>query len=101
VLSYVLAGLDLNRGNIFYFIVGWLVVCIGRFVYKFLGIQLVCGIVLFRAVIIMFVAVGVVLIVGTCCTSVISAAPICTSSRSYLWTSQQVLSEHGFGGTVV
>jgi hypothetical protein len=38
-----------------------------------------CGIILFKAVIVLFVAVGVVLVVDTCCTSVISAAPICTS----------------------
>jgi hypothetical protein len=39
----------------------------------------VCMIVLFRAVIVLFVAVGAVLVVGTCCTSVVSATPICTS----------------------
>jgi hypothetical protein len=39
----------------------------------------VCEIVLFRAIIVLFVTVGVVLVVGTCCTIVVSAAPICTS----------------------
>jgi hypothetical protein len=31
VLFYVLVELDLSHGNTFYSIVGWLVVCIGRF----------------------------------------------------------------------
>jgi hypothetical protein len=78
-LSCVFTGLDLNRDNIFYSIVGWLIICIGRFYFSFLGIQLMCGIILFKVVIVLFVAVGVVLVVDTCCTSVISAAPICTS----------------------
>jgi hypothetical protein len=42
----------------------------------------VCMIVLFRAVIILFVVVEIVLVVDICCTSVVSTAPICTSSRS-------------------
>jgi hypothetical protein len=37
----------------------------------------VCAIVLFRVVIILFVIVGVILIVDTYCTSVISTAPDC------------------------
>jgi hypothetical protein len=45
----------------------------------------VCGIVLFRAVIVLFVAVEVVLVVDTCCTSTVYATPICTSPRSGLW----------------
>jgi hypothetical protein len=66
VLFCVLAGLDLNCDNIFYSIVSWLTVYIS-------------GIVLLRAVIVMFVVVGIILVVGTCCTSVISVAPICTN----------------------
>jgi hypothetical protein len=42
----------------------------------------VCGIILFRAVIILFV---VVLVVGTRCTSVLSAAPICISPDVGVW----------------
>jgi hypothetical protein len=37
------------------------------------------GIVLFRAIIVMFVVVGVILVVGIYCTNIIFAAPICTS----------------------
>jgi hypothetical protein len=42
-----------------------------------------CGIVLFRIVIVMFVANEVVLVVDAYCTSVVSVVPICTSTR--LW----------------
>jgi hypothetical protein len=45
----------------------------------------VCEIVLFRAIIVLFVAVGVVLIVGTCCTIVVSAAPIYISHGVGVW----------------
>jgi hypothetical protein len=45
----------------------------------------VCGIVLFRTVIVLFVDVGVVLVVDTCCTSIVSATPICTSPDVSLW----------------
>jgi hypothetical protein len=50
----------------------------------------VCGIVLFRAVIVMFVVVEIILVVNTCYTSVVFAAPICTCSRFCLWASQQL-----------
>jgi hypothetical protein len=36
----------------------------------------VCGIVLFRAVIVLLRAIGVVLVVDTCCTIVVSVVPI-------------------------
>jgi hypothetical protein len=36
----------------------------------------VCEIVFFRSFIILFVTVGVVLVVDTCCTSVVPTAPI-------------------------
>jgi hypothetical protein len=45
----------------------------------------VCEIVLFRVVIVLFVAVGVVLIVDTYYTSVVSAAPICISPGVGVW----------------
>jgi hypothetical protein len=45
----------------------------------------VCGIVLFRAAIVLFVAVRVVLVVGTCCTSVVSATHICNSPGVDVW----------------
>jgi hypothetical protein len=47
----------------------------------------VCGIILFRAIIVLLVAVGVILVVGTCCTSVVSAVPICTSLSLWALTS--------------
>jgi hypothetical protein len=50
-----------------------------------------CGIVLFRVVIVLFVAVEIALVVDTCCISIVSAAPICTSSRSDLWPSNRNL----------
>jgi hypothetical protein len=61
-------------------VVGWLYVLISS-VSDFLRIQLICEIVLFRAIIILFVTVGVVLIVDTCCTSVLSVVPVCTSPQ--------------------
>jgi hypothetical protein len=42
----------------------------------------VCWIVLFRVVIVLLVAIGVNLVVGTCCTSIVSTEQICISSRS-------------------
>jgi hypothetical protein len=47
-----------------------------------------CGIVLFRAVIILSVAIEVVLIVDTYCISIISAASICISPGVNLWAPQ-------------
>jgi hypothetical protein len=38
----------------------------------------VCEIILFRDVIVLFVAVGVVLVVDTYCISIVYVAPICT-----------------------
>jgi hypothetical protein len=38
----------------------------------------VCEIILFRAVIVLFVVVGVILIVDTYCTSVVSVIVVCT-----------------------
>jgi hypothetical protein len=38
-----------------------------------------CGIVLFSLIIVLLVAVRVVLVVGTYCTNIVSATPVCTS----------------------
>jgi hypothetical protein len=46
----------------------------------------VCGIVHFRVVIVFFVVVEVILVVDICCTSVVSAAPICISLGVDVWT---------------
>jgi hypothetical protein len=58
VLSCVLVEFDISRGNTFY------------------------SIVILFAVIVLFVAVGVILVVDTCCISVIFTVPVCTSPRS-------------------
>jgi hypothetical protein len=44
-----------------------------------------CEIILFRVIIVLFVIVGVVLVVDTCCTSVVSTAPIYTSLGVSVW----------------
>jgi hypothetical protein len=45
----------------------------------------VCGIILFRTVIVLFVAVEIVLVVGTCSISVVFATPICFSLGVGVW----------------
>jgi cation transporter-like permease len=76
VLSCAFVELDIFRSNIFYsIVVGWLYSLVG-FIFNFSGSNLYARLSSLGLLLFCLELVGVVLVVDTCCTYIVSVAPI-------------------------